>query len=116
MVGIAKGTTMTTKHTPNVWRIAIGGDGYHILTNDNDGIAREICMVPNREHAEDIVACVNACEGINPEAVPDLLAACKAADDEFKRIDSFIGDFTGYVEDEPWWAVQDAIAKAEPSE
>ena len=28
-----------------------------------------------RDH---IVACVNACEGINPEAVPELLAACKA--------------------------------------
>lgn len=28
---------------------------------------------------ERIVACVNACQGINPEAVPDLLEACKAA-------------------------------------
>lgn len=26
-----------------------------------------------------IVACVNACKGINPEAVPELLAACKGA-------------------------------------
>ena len=26
-----------------------------------------------------LVACVNACAGINPEAVPDLLAACKEA-------------------------------------
>lgn len=26
-----------------------------------------------------IVACVNGCKGINPEAVPGLLAACKAA-------------------------------------
>lgn len=33
------------------------------------------------EEAEDnaarIVACVNGCEGINPEAVKDLLAACE---------------------------------------
>lgn len=26
---------------------------------------------------ERIVACVNACKGINPEAIPDLLLACK---------------------------------------
>lgn len=37
----------------------------------------------DRERAEAdasrIVSCVNACDGINPEAVPDLLAACEAA-------------------------------------
>ena len=27
----------------------------------------------SREHAARIVACVNACEGINPEAAPELL-------------------------------------------
>lgn len=31
------------------------------------------------DDAARIVACVNACTGLNPEAVPDLLAACKAA-------------------------------------
>ena len=29
-------------------------------------------------NADRIVACVNACEGINPEAVPGLLEACEA--------------------------------------
>lgn len=28
--------------------------------------------------AKRLVACWNACEGINPDAVPDLLEACKA--------------------------------------
>jgi hypothetical protein len=32
-----------------------------------------------RENARRIVACVNACEGINPETVPDLLKACRFA-------------------------------------
>ena len=30
-------------------------------------------------NARRIVACVNACEGINPEAVPDLLTVLRAA-------------------------------------
>jgi hypothetical protein len=37
-------------------------------------------LLPVHRHeanARRIVACVNACEGINPEAVPDLLAACE---------------------------------------
>lgn len=35
---------------------------------------------PDRERdAARIVACVNACAGMNPEAVPDLLAALKMA-------------------------------------
>lgn len=29
-------------------------------------------------NAERIIACVNACQGINPEAVPDMLEALKA--------------------------------------
>ena len=29
-------------------------------------------------NATHIVACVNACKGVNPEAVPDLLAALEA--------------------------------------
>lgn len=33
----------------------------------------------NEANAKRIVACVNACAGINPEAVPDLLEACKKA-------------------------------------
>ena len=32
-------------------------------------------------NARRIVACVNACAGINPEAVRDLLAACRTAAD-----------------------------------
>jgi len=33
------------------------------------------CMTPTKANADRIVACVNACKGINPEAVPDLLEA-----------------------------------------
>ena len=36
-----------------------------------------IGSVTAKADADHILACVNACEGINPKAVPDLLNACK---------------------------------------
>jgi len=52
----------------------------------NDSACRQIASLDHgpgsrlyREKlAARIVACVNGCEGINPEAVPELLAVCKA--------------------------------------
>jgi hypothetical protein len=52
-----------------------------------------------RATAARIVAVANACEGINPEAVPDMLAALKFA------LDPGSGDWRSVVED--------AIEKAE---
>ena len=37
------------------------------------------CAREDRANADRLAACWNACAGINPEAVPDLLAALKAA-------------------------------------
>jgi hypothetical protein len=60
-----------------------------------------------------IVACVNACKGINPEAVPDLLAACKAA----MPLVEFESDSRGHCDRIPWarlcGALRAAIALAE---
>lgn len=52
-----------------------------------DWDARRGCLQPpGREHGERMVACVNACRGIDPATIPTLLAqrdklkeACKAA-------------------------------------
>ena len=69
------------QHTPGPW-----------AAWDNDGTGTLPCVLSKGvtaagnfyvsqcnvyEDARRIVACVNACEGINPEAVPDLLAACR---------------------------------------
>ncbi len=66
----------TQKHTPGPWRS--GPDPETVWANDAELIAR---TAPGEGHARAhanaarIVACVNACEGINPEAVPDLVRA-----------------------------------------
>lgn len=67
---------MTTKHHPEPW-ISEGG-----LIHDASGkcfadIADRDGFMDEQQLATEarIVACVNACAGINPEAVPDLLAA-----------------------------------------
>lgn len=64
------------KHTHTPWRI-FGGmvDGYGI-TNKNETIIEQHAF--NEVNLRRIVECVNACEGINPKAVPELLEACKA--------------------------------------
>ena len=38
-----------------------------------------IAVVKKADDAKRIVSCVNACAGINPEAVPELLEACRMA-------------------------------------
>lgn len=61
-----------TKHTPEPWVFTADG-GTH--REENDGITEDtFYQVPPEDYAR-AVACVNACTGINPEAVPNLLAA-----------------------------------------
>jgi len=64
------------KHTPEPW--ARRGDMVYTV-EDEPGQAACVadCHAPNTEeaaaNADRIVACVNACAGINPAAVPKLL-------------------------------------------
>lgn len=72
------------KHTPEPWMADL--EDYSSVV-DSDGIC--VCEMPpytrspNREkaraNAERIVACVNACRGINPEAVPLMLKTLQEA-------------------------------------
>lgn len=72
-----------SKHTPEPWEAVEPSNWYGtaILVRKERG--DPIAQIPlmgwpirvARANAERIVACVNACKGINPEAVPDLLAA-----------------------------------------
>ncbi len=67
----------TQKHTP--------GPPVKVQFFDDAGhVVREAIGT----RAARIVACVNACEGINPEAVPLILEALHAAEDELMLFDS----------------------------
>ena len=61
---------MTMKYTPEPWEATPWDDGW---IRDAKGVG--VCMVGGLETRDRIVACVNGCAGINPEAVPDMLAA-----------------------------------------
>lgn len=63
---------------PNQVRRPPSNDAYGLsasIADCSSGIWPDSKTVAN---AARIVACVNACKGINPEAVPDLLAALQA--------------------------------------
>lgn len=73
---------MNTQHTPGPWktrRFDDEAEGRHNFT-----VQAALCEVARMSQVDEhiaeanarrIVACVNACEGINPEAVPELLEA-----------------------------------------
>lgn len=99
------------KHTPEPWEFVIDiTDTPLLITPKGEGILRAspASLYPSGDlkHA---AACVNACEGINPEAVPDMLEALQYA---AKNI-----DIKGQVP--PWYmpvldAIDAAITKATP--
>ena len=73
------------KHTAEPWRTPSGFDE-PVVFGGADTETHPICIAldaPYRDlstrkaNAERIVSCVNACKGINPEAVPELLKALK---------------------------------------
>ena len=71
----------------------------------------------NEANAARIVACVNACEGINPEAVPDMLAALEGTVDCLEYIQRLeketIAPILGWGVRASWiHAARAAIAKA----
>ena len=72
------------RHTPEPWGVWLNPDGCNRGMITDDALARHIVYVVGNTHeakanGRRIVACVNACAGINPEAVPKLLEALKWA-------------------------------------
>ncbi len=73
------------KHTPEPWKVDAKVNETYVRGPENELIADTHTLpVPERydeeyANASRIVACVNACEGINPEAVPNMLKALKLA-------------------------------------
>lgn len=76
-----------SEHTPGPWKLQ-GGVIVNGSMEESPYSQRYpvICRTDNprlqvaeqNANARRIVDCVNSCEGINPEAVPELLEACKA--------------------------------------
>ena len=66
-----------TKHTPEPWLMAAPpSTGEH--TEMVDQACNEIATFKRPADLKRARQCVNACAGINPEAVPDLVEAAKA--------------------------------------
>ena len=79
ITGASNGTTSATVTVMPQWYRNHAGDGTHATQNRLDA------------NASRIVDCVNACEGLNPAAVPDLLEA----------LHGFIGStIYGHLDDE----------------
>ncbi len=72
-----------SKHTPEPWIISPGACQNCLVTED--AVIAHFVSIGERgwetaiANAHRAWACVNACKGIDPAAVPDLLAALKAA-------------------------------------
>ena len=65
-----------TKHTQEPWMLQedLGNIKEYWIVNQHG------CIIAGGADLEDgkrLIACVNNCEGLNPEAVPDMLAVCK---------------------------------------
>lgn len=113
---------METKHTPEPWRISTANP-YAVNAGRADQ-SLGICIThgvddPNysdffpsteqaKANAQRIVACVNACKGINPEVVPELSEVlCIALTDlEQAQKETHI-DFRGSID-----AIRAVLAKA----
>lgn len=74
---------MSEKHTPEPWRWVdgkgiVGSDGWPIATVPGHEASLFRRLVGEREaNARRIVSAVNACEGINPDAVPLMREALR---------------------------------------
>jgi len=112
-----------TQHTPGPWEYsfdhrAISGLADSVsgqtLIADVDGLGRPGLVIHANGHH--IVACVNACEGINPKAVPELLGALQTLAEWVQAkadADEIVGLSAMSVELSPQMdAARAAIAKA----
>jgi len=71
---------MTTKHTPEPWRVhnvKPEPGTVQVWTDESHGsmMIATFAGMGKENNARHTVACVNACEGINPPAVPEIVAA-----------------------------------------
>jgi len=90
----------THKHTPEPWQaldeilIGPGHDPVFIASFNTDPYWQPY-GADGVENAARVAACVNACAGINPEAVPDLLDALCCVVRWHREHDSGAGELFG---------------------
>jgi hypothetical protein len=78
---------MSTNHTPEPWNKWSDSGAVTIWGPQGDCVAvNNGCSCDNDSNADHIVACVNACAGINPEAVPDVVAALRDMLEGYERL------------------------------
>ena len=68
--------TIENVATPLLLGIGTDAESAQITTADGQHVAM-VRINPHVKVAERIVACYNACEGINPEAIADMVAALR---------------------------------------
>ena len=81
--------TNNNAHTPGPWYEHNTTKDYRDITNEPDGNGNSIAHVYHDNSAANaarIVACVNGCEGINPEAVKEMLEACEKTLEQLQLI------------------------------
>ncbi len=120
-----------SEHTPEPWVIDefLEREGFYKIRGKSENLC-PVHVYSFSEHGADpestanaarIVACVNACAGIKPEAVPDLVAAARAVRERIIRDcdDGGLCPFCGADADEPcdptceYKALYAALAKAD---
>lgn len=71
----------TAQHTPEPWVVGRGGgsEPFSIEAATRTVALVKTCRQEGEHNASRIVSCVNACKGLNPEAIPELVEAAKAA-------------------------------------
>ncbi len=76
-------TETRTQHTPGLLYTSEGSDS---IRSDNTG--QRVAQADKLADRIRLADCWNFCAGINPEAVPDLLAACRMTLDFLETQDS----------------------------
>ena len=91
-----------SKHTPEPWYFHKGMVVY----------GHEEIDIRDEANAQRAIACVNACAGINPDAVPDAVAALRACEIALgdKRIGTYNMDSPDWYE--KVWEARDAARAA----
>jgi hypothetical protein len=86
---------MSQKHTPGPWQHVCGHDTHKVKRDASGRMLGPVTMdLDDYDRAMD---CVNACEGINPEAIPEIVGALKAAIEWHDLIRQDYPDMAGLV-------------------
>jgi len=101
-----------TEHTKEPWLVYSRPEEYVIANNEVDDDYRVIALMRPRHsneiaNAARIVACVNACAGLNPEAVPASVSIVRSIHSILERY--FEGNINGWDDQEILHSLKDYL-------